>query len=249
MVNGEEISALQFSRAVNAAGINVDQAVVRRMLVNKLIDRELAVQRALAAGLDRDADVMLRLEEARRDILARAYAKKLVEGLATPDEQAITHYYSSHPELFSNRKLFTLEERRVVIDPAKLPAALETLKNLREPREFQQWVDSQASITPWQRIVRAAESVPMEALARIGNTKLGEVAYFSTPNGVLIYRVLNMQEAPLTFEQARPVIVQYFQSRESNAYLEREMQHLRRNASVEYYGEFKGLMQAHATRE
>ena len=76
-VNGNEISVHQFNFALSQAPQPRSQAD-RSALLDKLIDRQLVVQRALENRLDRRPDVMMRLEEARRDILAAAQATEIV---------------------------------------------------------------------------------------------------------------------------------------------------------------------------
>ncbi|TMG79226.1 MAG: peptidyl-prolyl cis-trans isomerase, EpsD family, partial [Betaproteobacteria bacterium] len=65
-VNGVEISA----RALHAGGPGVAQAV------DKVIDRELLVQKALASGLERDPQVAADIDNARREVLAQAYIER-----------------------------------------------------------------------------------------------------------------------------------------------------------------------------
>ena len=69
-VGNSEISVLQFNHALSRLGIAQPSSAVRLEVAQKLVDRELAVQQALAGKLDRQPEVMLQLEEARRDVLA-----------------------------------------------------------------------------------------------------------------------------------------------------------------------------------
>ena len=70
-VNGTEISVQQ----VRTAGSAASPASVAQAL-EKVIDRELLVQKALAAKLDRDPQVQQSIESARRQVLAQAYLER-----------------------------------------------------------------------------------------------------------------------------------------------------------------------------
>src|SRR5688572_21810808 len=70
-VNGTEISVHQLR--VGGAGTNPASAA---QALEKVIDRELLVQKALAAKLDRDPQVQQSIENARRQLLAQAYLER-----------------------------------------------------------------------------------------------------------------------------------------------------------------------------
>jgi len=79
-VNGVEISAREL-RAAGAA--NVSQAV------EKVIDRELLVQKAVQAGLERDPQVAAEIDNARREVLAQAYVERAARGRAAPSREEV----------------------------------------------------------------------------------------------------------------------------------------------------------------
>src|ERR671934_1186453 len=79
-VNGIEISA---HRLRAAGGASVAQAV------EKIIDRELLVQKAVEAGLERDAQVAERIDDARRQVLAQAYIERAAAVAAKPSREEV----------------------------------------------------------------------------------------------------------------------------------------------------------------
>lgn len=103
-VNGDELSIHQMNFALNKLAPKVATAAERDALAEKLIDRQLAVQAATKKGLDRRTDVMMRLEEARRDILAAAYAEEVASAFDKPTNEAVARYYAEHPGLFAERR-------------------------------------------------------------------------------------------------------------------------------------------------
>src|SRR3954465_3943505 len=73
-VNGVEISA----RQVRPGSAGIAQAG------EKVIDRELLVQRALESGLERDPQVAAQIDNARREVLAQAYIERAARAAAKP---------------------------------------------------------------------------------------------------------------------------------------------------------------------
>ncbi len=64
-VNDSEITILQYKNILHTLGILTPSESVKLDIINKLIDRELAVQQAYKQGLDRQPEIILQLEEAK----------------------------------------------------------------------------------------------------------------------------------------------------------------------------------------
>jgi hypothetical protein len=103
-VNGAEISVRQLR---SAGAPSASQAL------EKVIERELLVQQALHAGLDREPAVKEAIDASRRQILAQAWLDKVVAG-KTVSREEIRAFYAEHPELFAERRVYRLRETREV---------------------------------------------------------------------------------------------------------------------------------------
>jgi hypothetical protein len=77
--------------------------------LERLIDQRLARQHALEQGLEHSPQIARALESARTDILARAYRQLLAEAQPRPTPMEIRGYYAEHPELFAQRRIYSLE--------------------------------------------------------------------------------------------------------------------------------------------
>ena len=103
-VNGVEISARQLPN---------------QQALEKIIDRELLVQKALAAGLDKDPAVAETLDNARRQVLAQAYVERVATGGAKPTRDEVRAFYDQNPALFAERRIYRIRELTVA-EPADL---------------------------------------------------------------------------------------------------------------------------------
>ena len=87
-VNSGEISVHQInyvlSRTGASAGAPETAPKIRREILDRLIDQELAVEQAVGKKLDRSPDVLMAVENARREILARAYVEQLTAAMPKP---------------------------------------------------------------------------------------------------------------------------------------------------------------------
>src|SRR5437870_7592331 len=96
-VNGIEISARQIRTGGSAS---VAQAV------EKVIDRELLVQKALEAGLERDPQVKDSIDNARRQVLAQAYLDRAASAATQPGKEEVRAFYAENPALFAERRIY-----------------------------------------------------------------------------------------------------------------------------------------------
>jgi hypothetical protein len=91
--------------------------------------------------------------------------------------------------------------------------------------------------------VRAAEQLPLEILPKLQLMKEGETQLFSAGGSRFrLIRVVAFQAAPVDEVAAAPRIRQFLANRNSAEVIAKEMKEVRKFATIEYLGEFAGLM-------
>ena len=246
-VNGSEVSQLQFASALERTGITAPGTPVRQEVASKLVDREIATQQALAAKLDRRPEVMLALEEARRDVLARAWAEQVAGGAARPTDNQAAKYFSEHPELFSQRRIYRLREATLAADSPQLGETKARLAQGASLDQVSTWLRRAGAAFNAQVVIRAAEQLPIEALPRLQAAREDETVIFESPRGVIVYQVLDSQAAPVGWEAARPIIVEYLTRQAGKRAVEAEMSRLRGSGDIAYLGDFADMLKQTAT--
>ena len=151
-VNGTEISA------GDAAGAQA---------LEKIIDRELLVQQAIAAGLDRDPKVAQSIEDARRSVLAQAWLERAAARLSRSTPEEVREFYAANPALFAERRIYRLRELAVSL-PAELFDALRAeAARATDLEEVAAWLRARnARYTAFSSTL-PAEQVPLAQLASI----------------------------------------------------------------------------------
>ncbi|WP_417070236.1 EpsD family peptidyl-prolyl cis-trans isomerase [Niveibacterium terrae] len=243
-VNAGEITVHQINFALQNANItSADQGKEASVQVlNRLVDQELLVQQAREKKLDRDPAVMQAIEEARREVLARAYLARLPGASGKPGDEEVKRYYTQHPELFSDRRIYSMREVLIAKEPGvaeKVSAQLEKSKNLED---LVAWLKEMKIRHAANAAVKPAEQIPLESLARFYAMSDGEIKVLDTPQALAVVLRVATRSEPVDIARARPMIEQFLGNLLRTEAAEAELKRLKASAKIEYVGEFAKRM-------
>jgi len=211
--------------------------VASAQALESVIDRELLVQKALASGLERDPDVAQSIDNARRQVLAQAYIDKFPK--AKPAAEEVRAFYDENPALFGARRIYRLQEL-VVSAPAELVDVLRAeAARLQDMDQVAAWLRSRNARFSGASLTQAAEQLPLSQLPQLARMKAGEIAVFPAPLGASVVQVVHAEPAPLSEQQAAPLIEQFLAGRKRLELAAAEVRRLRESARIEYVGDFK----------
>jgi EpsD family peptidyl-prolyl cis-trans isomerase len=240
-VNGDEISVHQINSAI-ARGNDIAPGEAKQaaaQTLERIIDQELLVQKALKDKLDRDPQVMQAIEDAKRQILARAYIERAFAASPTESREEIRKFYQDNPALFERRRIYRVHELLVVAPPEKLDALKTATAGAKSLQDVAGWLKSQKLAFQVAVTDRPAEQMPLNMLPQVFEMREGQIAVIPTSRGASVVQLLQAQEASLSEQQAAPIIEQYLQSRKRLAVAQTEVRKLREQARIEYVGEFE----------
>jgi EpsD family peptidyl-prolyl cis-trans isomerase len=239
-VNKDEITVHQINFVMQQQrGLKPEQAdAASRQILERLIDQQLALQKGDDLKLDRDPRVVQQLEAARREILARAYFEKVGEGAPKPSADEIKKYYTDKPALFSDRRIYSIQELGIEAKPEQVPELKEKLGAAKNINEFIEFLKSKDIRFAGNQAVRAAEQLPLNSLDAFARMKDGQAMMVPTPTGVQVLLLAGSRSQPVTEEQARPAIEQYLLNERKRKLVEDDMKAMRSAAKIEYVGKF-----------
>jgi len=241
-VNTEEITVHQINNIL-ARNRNIPPEAATQAkyeILNRLIHQQLAKQQAIEQKLDRKPNVVQAIEAARDEILARAYLEGFAAKQSKPSPDEVKKYYTEHPELFAERRIFNLEELAVEPKPglaAKLNAQVAKSRSLQDVAN---WLKAQEIKFAPNRGVRAAEALPLEILPKLQAMKDGEMRMIEVKDRLYVFRVAASKSAPVDEKTAAPRIQQFLFNRGSSEVIAAEMKRMKEAANIEYVGEFTG---------
>ena len=219
--------------------IRPEQAdVASKQILERLIDQELALQKADDLKIDRDPRVVQQLEAAKREIIARAYLEKVGEAAPKPTPEEIKKYFDEKPALFKERRIYSIQEIGIEAKPeqvAELRAKLGAAKNINEFVEFLKANDFKFSAN---QAVRAAEQLPLQSLDAFAKMTDGQAILNQGPSGVQVVVLASSRSQPVNEEQARPAIEQFLLNDRKRKLIEDDVKAMRTAAKIEYVGKF-----------
>jgi len=241
-VNKEEItvSQINFLRAQQRALPASQAASANRAILERLIDQELALQKATDQKLDRTPLVVQQIEAARREIISRAYLEKVGEGATKPSADKVEAYYQAHPALFSQRRIYSLQEVNIEATPEQVEALKKTLIGSKTFADFVAYLKANNFKFAAGEAVRAAEQLPLASVDAFGKMKDGQAIFNARPNGAQVINLAASRSEPVTLERARPAIEQFLLNEDKRRIISEDMAALRKAAKIEYLGEFAG---------
>lgn len=243
-VNSGEISVHQLNyvltRTPGAGAVSPEMAPkIRREVLDRLVDQELAVEKAMEKKLDRSPEVLLALENSRREILARAYVEQITAAAPKPTIEEAKKYYADNPPLFAERRIYNIQEIVLPADgvPTELRGMVDAGKSMEE---IANWLKGRGIKFAAGSATRSAEQIPLELLPKIHPLKAGQSLILEGPQTVTVMRLAGAQPAPVSEDTALPRIQQFLGNQRAAELARQEFKTLKANSKITYMGEFAG---------
>ena len=239
-VNKEEITVHQINFVLQQQrGLAPEQAAsASKQVLERLIDQELALQKAQDQKLDRDPRVVQQLEAARRDIISRAYLEKIASGAPKPSPAEIKAYYDAHPALFKERRVYNLQELSIQATADQVSALQAKLAASKDVPDFINYLKASDIKFAANQAVRSAEQLPLASLDKFAQMKDGQAIFTRSPTGAQIMILAGSRSQPVDETRAAPAVEQFLLNERKRKVVDDDLKALRSAAKVEYVGEY-----------
>lgn len=240
-VGGDEISIHQVNGVLaRAPGVTAENAgKARREILERLVDQQLAVQQATERKLDRTPEVMMAMESARREILARALVDQVMAGQPVIPEEEARAYYEAHPELFSKRRIYEVQEIAIQMPGVPVERLRELVAAGKSMDDIGASLDRQGISYQLSSITRGAEQLPADTLASLQTLRDGQsVVLERPPRGIFIVHLAGSRVAPVDRAAALPRIQLFLAGQRAAELARRQIEEMKGKVKIEYLGEF-----------
>lgn len=240
-INDQEVTVHQINLVLERQqGLKPEQADgASRQILESLIDQEVAVQKAEESKLDRDPKIVQMLDATRRGLLARAYYEKAAgAAVGTPSLDEVKKYFETNPGLFTDRRIYMLQEFTIQGESAQTTDLQAKLQATDTPQAFIDTLKASGLKFAVNQVTQPAESLPLALVGRISTLKDGQALYEQGTGGMKAILVVASRPQPLTFDQSRPLIERFLTETKRAEWLKAHIKELRAAAKVEYVGKF-----------
>jgi peptidyl-prolyl cis-trans isomerase C len=227
-VNGEDITFLQINDELNRAGVQPGQeAAARKKLLEALIDRQLILAEAVNNKIDRTPEIMQAIERSKTQIIVQAYLHNVTARISPPSKAEINEYFESHPEFFSKRKEFDLQQ--LIIENQNFSA------------ELKSFIDSAKSLDevaiPYRRVrtMLTNADMPPEIAKKLLTMSKGQLFLVEQPGNKKLNMLGDIKDSPVSALNAAPQIEQFLLNKKNKDAVDVEVAHLRSLAKIEYF--------------
>lgn len=242
-VDGTEITVHQINyRLQRERGLRADQMdEAGRKVLEQLIDEQLIVEKAEKVKMDEQPEAQQALAAARREVLSRAYVEQAAQNVPAPSDSAVHAYYDANPALFSNRRVYTLQEYLAKVPEDKIPALRALVEGGRSTSEIEAWFNANGATFRGQSSTHPAEQIPLNSLKALAATQDGHGLVASAGNQVHVTYITASTAAPVTFDKAKPAIGQFLSVEAKRKITESNMAALKTAAKIDYTPQYAAL--------
>lgn len=240
-VNGEEITVLQLNEELQRAGVTADQQqAASKQLLQVLIDRQLLQGEAAKENLDRDPKVMQAIERARALIIAQAYLQKRMGALARPSAAEIEDYFNKHPQFFSNRKQFVMNEL-IMASRDLTPEVRAAVDGAGSLEEVAAWLEARKIGHGRGQVMRSTADLNPQVSAQLLERRKGQLFIVKEGERAIVLAVAEVKDAPVTLQVASSQIEQHLSRQKNKELAAAELARLRATARIEYLNKAMAL--------
>lgn len=233
-VNGEEITILQVNEELSHVGAQPgQQEAAAKQVLEQLIDRQLILAEAMRLKMDRTPEVMKAIERAKAQIIVQAYLKDATSKISKPSQVEIDDYFQKHPEYFTKRKQFDMEQLVLATSDLdnKLMPIIDSAKSLNE---VVAWMDAHEISYQRGQMSRSTADIPPEMATKLLSLPKGQMFIVRRGASSLINAIVDIKDSPVTNKDAAPQIAQYLINTKAKEIADAEVTHLRSSAKIEY---------------
>jgi peptidyl-prolyl cis-trans isomerase C len=231
-VNGVSISIQDFNRMADRQPLEAKMRLLtetaqRDFFENYVISRELLLQEAKKKGIDKDPEMVLKIEDLRRAMIIDALLDEVLKGKNEVSELEILQYYKRNSNRFTEPK--EVKIRQIVVGSE--PALKEVMKRLAAGEPFDKLASTQnpdhlrgegGSLGYIRRGQLAPVFAPFEEVAFSLKNK-GDISdVVRTPHGYHLIQLEDKRGSALRpLEQVKDTIRVFLQTKKrQDAYLE-----------------------------
>lgn len=231
-VNETEITVHQLDHEMAQRSGRGESDVNAQDVLEDLINRQLFVQKAQEAKLDRTPEAILAMDRMRAQILSEMYLKAVITQSAQPAEAQVRAYYDQHPELFAARKIYQFRQLEL-IDGSSVEQVEGWRRAHRDAAELEATLTKENKLKQARDRTLAAEELPLDFVVSAQAMQPGQSAIMKVADSLNIMVLRGATAEPVTLVQAGPHIARFLANQRERQVVGDEITRLRQVSRIE----------------
>lgn len=232
-VAGREITLRDLQVELSGATMPSDpkaQKALQARALQALVARTLVAKAAHDEGLDKSPDYAMQRRRAEDGLLAQLWQAKLVNSVPDPAPEEVDRFVTDHPGLFSERKIYTVDQIRFA--PTN-PALLQQLKPLNTLTEVEALLAREH--VDYQKAENVIDPLTTDPRLVDGIVKLPPNSVFITPGegSLVANQITSSRPLPFTGAQAQRFATAVLKRQHAEEALQRQVSNLLRQGTSE----------------
>lgn len=242
-VDGAEITLHQVNYILSKAGAVPPEAIdmARKQVLDRLIEQELFAAKAVAEKLDRSPQTLLAIEQSRREILAAAYMDQVLASGKKLNKSDVSTYYYQNPELFAERKVYSLEEISFPIGVVTVDELKALVAQGNSLEQLQAYLEQKKVEFKRNTGVSPAEKLPLAHIKELHKAKDGQIFVLNNAGETSIVQIISTRPLPVSEAEVAPAIQQFLFNQYAADLHAKQLKPLKEHAKIEYLGVFADL--------
>lgn len=247
-VNGKEITVHHVNEILQQMPAKSFESAqeAANVVLERLINEKLVLEKANDIELDRDPSVLLKLESARQKIIVQEYLKRVISQKNEIPDTDIVSYYNDNPQFFENRKTFGYSQIFIALkqnESLDLESIKDRTNNTKNFQELLEYLNSTGVSYQLASQRASSEKLPPMLLEPLYSLDKGDTGYLTAKDGLVILHVSDVLSTPVSLDVAKPSISQFLNTSKVKNEAESLVEALREQAVIEYVGDFSAANQ------
>lgn len=202
-VDGREITANQLRAELGGFSSSdpKQRRAVEQAALQQIVMRTALAEAAKKHKIDKTPEFVELAERQRQDLLVQTWRKHIVRSVPSPSQEEAQRYIAEHPELYSERKILTVEQLRTLRPPtADLLGKLQPLNTLEEVIGV-----LQATNTPFRRMSGEMDTMTLgdEIARNLAKLPPGEIFIVPGDGYISINQIIEARPAAVPTDVAQ----------------------------------------------
>lgn len=206
--DGMEITQRELAAEMDMMGTSAAaQGNARQAALQQIIARKLLAREARARKLDESPDFGLLKQRAEDGVLEALLQRSMTSNLPEPMTEDAGRYVSDNPDLFGQRKVFSVEQIRIA--QAAVPGLLEKMKPLTSLEEVQALLEREG--VRFQRGAGTLDALqsPPEMVKQLLDLPPGEIFILPMKDSLTVNRIDEVRTVAVAEAEARRFALDY----------------------------------------